>query len=164
MSFYPPFDEYLRDFQLEIGRFVMNFCSLEWVAFEALARLDPERFTTERLEKLEIQRRVVTLLEVSRERVNGPDREEWLRLWELVCSLVGDRKKILHNPIMIDIMTNAEGDVRLDPARLHLIRQRSEQRERLTIEYVRRCADKAQDYAATSLRLWHAVIRQPIFV
>lgn len=158
-----PFTEPLQHFQVEIGRFVIHFCSLEWVAFEALARLEPEGFKANRWDKLEIHARVLKLIEVSRERARGQDRDEWLKLWERVSSLVQDRKKILHNPIMIDVWSNDDGEVRFGPGRLHLVRHRNEQRERLTIEFVKRCADNAQTYNKDSMRLWHTVIREPFF-
>lgn len=142
-----------HDIQLDIGRFVMCCTSLEWLAFGAIHQLEPDAAVAATLADQEIQRRVVALLELSRRQMTGAATPEWLLLWERVCSLLQDRRAILHNPLLLELWENDQGE-HLITASIHQFRRRGPAVKPLTPAFIREAADKAERYALEAHRLW----------
>jgi hypothetical protein len=147
----------LSQIQRDIGRFVLHCGELEYIAFAAIFELEPEAETARNIAEQEFQRRVVSLLDLSREHVTGADRQEWLELWQRVCSLTQERQQIVHNPLMFGVWVNDEGDAKIDAGEIHVFRKRRQQYKPVTPASISQAAEKARSYSAEAFRLWASV-------
>jgi hypothetical protein len=131
----------------------MHCAELEWIAYAPILKFEPKA-RARKLAEEESQRRVVSLLRLSKHLPISEHSGEWLSLWQQACSLLQDRNAILHNPMMVDVFENAAGETRLGGGRLHVFRKRRPQDTPRNFDFVVRTAEKAERYAREAYRLW----------
>ena len=144
----------LEELQRQTGRVVMHCAELEWVAYAAVRQFHP-RGESRKLADREFKRRVGYLIEMSRCLPASKARRAWLLLWQRVRPLIDDRNAILHNPVVVDLYTNALGEIKAGGSRIHVFRKRRPQDKPPTFAFIRRTADKAERSSATAFRLWN---------
>lgn len=145
----------LDDIERHVGRFALSCGELEWVAYRAIFQLEQDKDKAKNLADTDFAERVKALLKLSKLHLpRNAERREWLTLWERVTSLIQNRNIILHNPILMDVLENAAGEVQFGGIRIHVVRKRRPQTQVLSPKFIRREAEKAQKYNDAVLRLW----------
>lgn len=114
-----------REMQLAIGTFVVNFSQLEWFAHDFVLSLSRDEILGRKVAGQEFGRRVETLIELSRQRVDKNLRHNWIDIWTKARALAEHRNAIVHNPPLVAVFTNPWGEVKGSGFVLHLFRRES---------------------------------------
>src|SRR5262245_41998726 len=110
--------------QLAVGAFIENFSNLEWFSHDFLISFSTDKLLGRKAARQEFGRRVETLIELSRERVDAKLLRGWLDIWKRALVLADHRNAIAHNPPVAFIFADTStGEPALAKYALHLFRR-----------------------------------------